>query len=83
MLSRETKFTETRPIEPWTLTAIEAGVHAALREARKAGAPEGQPTLVFFQLHRAIGSLPGSLYTTVAWGSALDSEPDEDADAGH
>lgn len=76
-LSRELKFTETRPLPEFTLTAIGEGIAAAFAAARAEGAPE-RPGVVSLQVTGAIGS--GSLYTMISWGAKLEFE--EPARAG-
>lgn len=74
MLSREARFTETRPIAKWTLEGIEAEIHNALLKAREHGAPE-IPDRVSIQPSPP-SDLPGtrgSLFVQVIWGEALET----------
>lgn len=71
MLSREARFTETRPIAKWTLEGVEAEIHAALLAARAAGAPE-IPDRVSIQPSPPMGAAKGSLFVQVVWGEELE-----------
>jgi hypothetical protein len=81
MLSRETRFTETRPVDSWSLDGVALAVVEAMKAAHAAGAPR-VPEFIHVNVTPPMGALRGSVYTQVRWGTALGDEP-EAADAGH
>lgn len=75
-LSRETRFTETRPIEKWSLDGVAMAVVEAMKAAATEGAP-AEPEGIFLQVAPPasyIEGSKGSLFTQVTWGSPTDGE---------